>query len=191
MNKANRQNDNGNKRTWTRAVRTLAVPAALVPLIFMSGSATAATTYDRADVVSVHPVYETVAFSTPVEQCHEERVAYRSGRASATGPILGAIIGGAIGNAVGHKKRNKQVGTAVGALLGGSIGADVSRRNRYGERVSYRTEEVCDVVHETREEERLMGYDVSYVYGGTTYRTRMNRHPGDTLRVRVRVSPAE
>lgn len=153
--------------------------------------ATAAPVYDQARVVSADPVYETVSREIPVRECRQEQVAYQSARRnSATGPILGAIIGGAIGNAVGHEKRNKQVGTVVGAVLGGSIGADVSRRNRSGP-VEYRTEEVCDTRYEVHSEEQLAGYDVRYVYGGTTYQTRMPRDPGESLRVRVRVSPAE
>jgi len=122
-------------------------------------------------------------------------VAYRHApehRASATGPILGAIIGGALGNAVGHKKRNKQVGTVVGAVLGGSIGADIARQNRHyrGAPVEYRTEQVCETVSEYRSEQQLTGYDVRYRYAGQTYQTRMPRDPGDSIRVRVHVSPA-
>ena len=150
-----------------------------------------ASTYDEAQVISAEPVYETISREVPVQACRQEQVAYRSGRnRSVTGPILGAIIGGAIGNAVGSEKRNKQVGTAVGAVLGGSIGADISRRQRSGP-VEYRTEDVCDTRYEVRSEEQLAGYDVRYVYAGTTYQTRMPRDPGQTLRVRVRVSPAE
>ncbi|NKB99751.1 MAG: glycine zipper 2TM domain-containing protein [Pseudomonadales bacterium] len=151
--------------------------------------ALSASTYDEAEVVAVEPIYETVSREIPVQACREEQVTYQTGRnRSATGPILGAIIGGALGNAVGHEKRNKQVGTVVGAVLGGSIGADISRRQRGGP-VRTRTEEVCDTRYEVRSEEQLAGYDVRYVYGGTTYQTRMPRDPGPTLRVRVR--PAE
>ncbi len=176
-------------KTWARW---------MVPLLLVPGVTLASTTYDRARVVSSVPVYETVSYQVPVEECRTERVAYPRGqhqRASATGPILGAIIGGALGNAVGHKKRNKQVGTVVGAVLGGSIGADIARRHRdyphRGNHVTYRHEQVCDVVNEYREEERLSGYDVTYVYGGKTYKTVMPHDPGRALRVRVRVSPAE
>lgn len=171
-------------------------------LVLAPGIALAGTSYDRADVVRVEPVYETVAFSAPVERCADERVRAerpRHTRASATGPILGAIIGGALGNAVGHNKRNKQVGAVVGAVLGGSVGADISRRNasRYNDgydtdyrSAGYRTQRVCHVVNDYREEERLAGYDVTYRYAGANYVTRMNRDPGDAIRVRVTVSPA-
>ena len=166
------------------------VPALLVPSVAM-----ASTSYDRARVVAADPIYERVSYEVPVRECRSEQVPYRQShhRASATGPILGAIIGGAIGNAVGHKKRNKQVGTVVGAVLGGSIGADISRNHRrYGrDAVTYRTEEVCNVGYEVREEEQLTGYNVRYVYAGKTYQTVMPRDPGRSLRVRVSVSPVD
>lgn len=164
-----------------------------VPLLLLPALAFSATTYERARVVSVDPIYEIISHEVPVEQCREEQVRYSEpvyARGSVTGPILGAIIGGAIGNAVGHHKSNKQVGTIVGAILGGSIGADISRRHRAASApVSYRTEQVCEVVREVREEERLAGYNVSYVYAGTTYSTRMQRDPGPSVRVRVSVNP--
>jgi len=166
----------------------LVLAAALMPMGALAG-----TTYDRAEVLSVEPVYETVRYEAPREQCHVERVPVRRHVAhrSATPPIVGAIIGGAIGNAVGHKKRNKQVGTVVGAVLGGSIGADIARRNhaRYDD-YAYTNQEVCRTVSEYRTEERVSGYRVTYAYAGGVYTTRMSRDPGPTLPVRVRVTPA-
>ncbi len=164
------------------------------PILLLPSLALAGTSYDRAKVVDVEPLYESVHYTVPTEQCHLERVPVyehnRVGR-SYTGPILGAIIGGAIGNAVGHEKHNKQVGTAVGAILGGSIGRDIARRHRseVGP-ASYRSEEVCRVVNEPREELELTGYRVTYQYAGETHTTKMERDPGKYLRVRVRVSPA-
>lgn len=162
------------------------VVAALVPSV-----ALAEHRYQYAQVLDSDPIYETVSYSVPVEQCRMERVAHydQRPRASATGPILGAIIGGAIGNAVGHKKRNKQVGTAVGAVLGGSIGADISRRQRDYRNARYTTQEVCSTVYEDRVEEEISGYRVTYRYGGETYTTTMDRDPGSSMRVNVRVTP--
>lgn len=167
--------------------------AFVAPLVFIPSLSMASTTYQQAPVVDVQPIYETVSHRVPVEQCHEERVAHTNHRRqSATGPILGALIGGTLGNAVGHGKKNKQVGAVLGAVLGGSIGADVARRNthRAGD-VRYSTEEVCSTSYEVREEERIAAYRVAYVYDDQTYTTRMHRDPGDSIRVRVRVSPAE
>lgn len=180
-----------NKKTvFQSAGKALAVFGLATALVVPSVSH-ASHHYDYARVVDVEPVYKTVRYSSPVEACHEEQVAVANHRRSATGPILGAIIGGAIGNAVGHKKRNKQVGTVVGAVLGGSIGADVARKNRrYHDDVRYETRQVCSTEYRSHREERLDHYNVTYQYAGTTYRTRMDRDPGDSLRVRVRVQPA-
>jgi uncharacterized protein YcfJ len=165
-----------------------------LPVLLAPSLTFATTVYDQARVLSSEPVYESVSVEVPVRECRDQQVAIPAHHAhSATVPIIGAIIGGALGNAVGHHKRNKQVGAVVGAVLGGSIGADISRRHhrQHSEAGTYRTERVCDVRNEVRHEERLKGYDVRYVYGGQTYATVMPHDPGDSVRVRVRVSPAE
>ena len=163
-----------------------AAPIALTcALITASGGALADVVRDKAKVVKVQPVYETVHYSVPVESC---RVVYSEPRGrSYTGPILGAVVGGAVGHAVGHHKRNKQVGTVVGALVGGTIGADIARRHRASQGV--RKREVCDVVDEVRIEERLAGYDVTYRFAGSTFTSRMDHRPGKYVPVRVRVTP--
>ena len=163
----------------------------LWPLLLLPAAALADGRHPHARVLSAQPIYQVVTYTVPVEQCRHERVAYQQpARHSVTAPILGAIIGGALGNAVGHGKRNKQVGVAVGALLGGSVGADVGRRqqSRSGA-VRYATEQVCSVVHEQRREDRLTGYRVTYRYAGQTYVTDMDRDPGPSLPVVVRVTP--
>jgi uncharacterized protein YcfJ len=169
----------------------------VTPLLLVPSFALAGTSVDRAQVVDVEPVYRSVEYTVPTEQCRLVEVAQRrdrhhDGHRSYTAPILGAIIGGAIGNAVGHSKTNKKVGTAVGAVLGGSIGHDVGRRHaesRHRSRVSYTTEEVCETVYETREEVTVDGYDVTYRYAGQTHTTRMDHDPGRYVRVRVQVTP--
>ena len=159
----------------------------LIPLLALVPAwAVAGADYQWAEVVGVEPVYEKVRRIEPVEECREERVRNHSGGYSSTPPILGAIIGAALGNAVGHKKANKRVGAVAGAILGGSIGADIGRSNRQG---GYRVETVCDRFDEVREEERLTGYHVRYQYNGAVYATRMRNHPGERIRVRVRVTP--
>jgi uncharacterized protein YcfJ len=184
------------RKSVATTLARIALPALMVPSLAFASTSYDRSSYERADVVGVDPIYESVSYDVPVQECRQEQVRYDQPvrtRASVTGPILGAIIGGAIGNAVGHNKRNKQVGTVVGAVLGGSIGADIGRRqHRYpADRVSYRTEQVCEVVQEVRTEEQFAGYNVSYAYGGKTYTTRMQRDPGRSIRVRVRVSPVD
>lgn len=193
---------------------TLLLSAAGSPSIAFASAhsnAGASESLDRAEVVAAEPVYRTVSYSEPVEQCTLVEAPVRSEPRyrSYTGPILGAIIGGAIGNAVGHSKTNKKVGTAVGAVLGGTIGRDIQRRSEqrreqgygYGaqptdyrqaryESAQFETREVCETVYETREEVALDGYEVTYRYAGQTHTTHMDHDPGRYLRVRVRVTPA-
>lgn len=148
--------------------------------------------YDYATVLSATPITEIFTYQEPRQECWVETV-QRPGRSehSATGTILGGVIGAAIGNKLGHKKRNKQVGAVAGALLGASIGNDISRRNAprhggYSEQV-----EKCRTVQETIEEERVVGYDVSYRYQGKTYRTRTHSDPGNSIKLKLSVTPLE
>jgi uncharacterized protein YcfJ len=176
-------------------LRPVAALAGVTLVLFLPSPVFAGTSVDRARVVAVDPVYRTVTYSVPVEECRLVDVPVNEpadGYRSYTAPIVGAIIGGAIGNAVGHNKTNKKVGTAVGAILGGTIGRDIGCRNaenRGYRRVAYRTEEVCETGYETREEAELDGYDVTYRYAGETHTTRMDHDPGNYLHVRVRVTP--
>ena len=164
--------------------------ARLAPVFLLPSLAVAGTSVDHARVVDVEPVYRSVEYSVPTRECRMVEVPVeRSGYRSYTAPIVGAIIGGALGNAVGHSKTNKKVGTAVGAVLGGTIGRDVGRRRAEATRVTYRTEEHCQTVYETRVERELDGYDVTYRYAGQTHTTRMDRDPGQYLQVRVQVTP--
>ena len=92
---------------------------------------------------------------------------------------------------MGHKKRNKQVGTVVGAVLGGSIGADIARKNRHRayDDYAYTNQEVCRVVSNYREENRIAGYWVTYRYRGYTSTTQLSYHPGERMPVNVSLSP--
>ena len=141
--------------------------------------------FDQAEVIDVEPIVERVATVVPRERCWVETVRERR-RTSASAPLAGALVGGAVGHALGHRKRNKQVGAVVGAVLGGAIAHDIDRHGARHRRVRQR---VCEVVEETSYRERQRGYLVTYRYGGSTHRARMDEHPGDTIRVRVQVSP--
>ena len=164
--------------------------AVLATATILAAGAQATSHYDTARVIDVTPVYEKVRYATPVEECGPQTVRLPEYRGpGTTAQIVGAVIGGALGNAVGHKKRNKQVGAAVGAVLGASIANDVTRTSRGNSHARYGTRHVCESFTEYRDEDRLRGYDVRYEYAGRTYSTRMKRHPGDE--VRIRVTPIE
>ncbi|MEM7277109.1 MAG: hypothetical protein AAF385_03200 [Pseudomonadota bacterium] len=151
--------------------------------------------YDYARVLDVDPIVRQVSVETPVRECweerHERRYDHRGG-SKAGKVIAGSIIGGVIGHQFGSGRGNDAM-TVVGSLLGAAIGAD-SDDSEHRSR-GYRTEsypvERCDIRYETRTEERIDGYRVTYVYNGQTLTTRTNYDPGERLKVRVSVRPVD
>ncbi len=174
-------------------IKTLSVCSIALLTLFVSATLQARdryvednVQYGYATVLSSEPVIKLVHVSQPRQQCWDQRLLVSEPRRhSGTHTLLGALIGGAIGNAVGHNKSNKRVGAFAGALLGGSIANDMQQQPR--QRV--RTVTQCETVSIDRTEERVIGYRVTYHYQGKTYTTRMRRDPGDSVRVRLTVSP--
>ena len=163
--------------------------AGLLACAVVSAPALAGVTYLEAPVVDATPIYEIYRIPVEKEQCWEEEIHRRRGGASRpTATIIGGIIGGALGNQVGSGS-GRDAATVAGALLGASVGHDVSRK---GPRRGYTTvEERCEMVRTYAEEERLSGYRVRYDLDGQTYTTRTRQDPGETIKVRVTVEPAE
>lgn len=142
---------------------------------------------EYARVVSAKPIYRQVRVSVPREECVEERVVYRDRSGARDGNVLlGAIIGGVAGHQFGRGRGNAAA-TAAGALIGAGVAQD-SWGRPVRERVAY--EPRCNTYEETRYEERVEGYDVTYKYHGRLYHTRMSHDPGSRIPVDVAVSPA-
>ena len=167
------------KRMWQGAVGA--------GLLVLGGLAVAGEQYDYAAVADVEPILKRVRV-VPEARCHVETVERRVARAPSASPVLGAVIGGAIGHALGHRKRNKRAGAVVGAALGGSIAHGLAEAPP--RRVVRVREEVCEAAGPARVREEVVGYLVTYRYGGKTHRARVAEHPGETIRVRVSVAPA-
>ncbi len=166
--------------------------ATAATLSLLALNATAETSFQYADVIASTPIYQVVQVSTPQEQCWEEEIAvdrYSHRRQSNTPVLVSTIIGGAIGNAVGHNKSNQRVGAVLGAVLGHSIGRDIVRNRNQPDYVEYESVQRCDTVYEQHEEERLVGYQVTYLYNGEEYSIRTDSDPGDQIRIRVSVQP--
>lgn len=161
-------------------------------VLLLAGSLVAQVEYEYAPVVDVRPIVQVVEISTPQEQCWEEEYlverSYR-GNDSGTPAILGTIIGGAIGNAVGHNKSNQRVGAVVGAVLGHSVARDIMRQSRGPVVREVETVERCETVYRSREEERIVGYNVTYNYNGQDYTIRTDTDPGSEIQLRVSVEP--
>ena len=103
------------------------------------------------------------------------------------GTVLGAIVGGALGNQVG-KGDGRKAATIAGAVAGGAIGNNVGRRD---DDTYVSSERRCREVDGGYEERRINGYDVEYRYRGETYMSRLTYDPGERIRVRVSVTPAD
>lgn len=149
-----------------------------------------AVSFGFADVLRSDPIYESVQELRPREVCSNvttERS--RKYDNTNTGTIVGAIVGAAIGNQVG-RGNGRKAATVAGAVVGGAVGreADAANNPRGVER---RTRSECNVVDEYVERKSVVGYDVQYRYRGEVYNSRMNYDPGEKLRVRVAITPAE
>jgi len=160
--------------------------------------------YDYARVVDVQPLTRRVRVTTPQRECWDETRTDPSGgyhngplpRTVAGGTLLGAAIGAVIGNQIGHGD-GRHAATAAGAIIGAGIGHEqaVRRNAQYGvynpgPPRTY-TVQRCETHYREDIEERVDGYRVTYVYNGRRQVTQLPYKPGDRIRVRVDVSPAE
>jgi uncharacterized protein YcfJ len=110
----------------------------------------------------------------------------------AGGTLLGAVIGAAIGNQIGSG-HGRQAATAGGAVIGAAIGHNTAMRNSGYSPPPPReyTAQRCETRYHDEYQERVDGYRVTYLYHGRRQVTEMPNRPGDRIRVRVDVSPAE
>ncbi|PTR24714.1 uncharacterized protein YcfJ [Luteibacter sp. OK325] len=146
------------------------------------------THFGWADVLRVDPVYGVARVETPRQECYDQPVVRQeSSGNSAAGTILGAVVGGVLGNTIG-KGDGRKAATVVGAVAGGAVGNNISHQ---GDRTYQGTETRCRDVSSVSEQRRIAGYDVEYRYRGEVYVSRLNYDPGERLRVRVSVAPAD
>lgn len=179
----------------TRHRRMTARGTVLGALLLAAAQASAdrGAVYDFAQVIDARPIVRVVTVTTPERECWEEQREYTVRRprvGGAGGTLVGAIIGGVIGHQFGSGSGN-DAATAAGALIGAAVGSDSARRGADYEDTYVRPVRRCQTNYSSREEERIDGYDVTYRYNGQTYRTRMPYDPGERLRIRVDVRPAE
>ncbi len=145
--------------------------------------------FDEAKVISAVPQVERV--NEPRQQCTTEYVresySIREDR-SPTGSIIGGIAGGLLGSTIG-RGNGRVAAAAVGAGVGAVVGDRISTNQRDSYSSRERPVERCVTVDNWRTVER--GYLVTYRYNGRDYDTVTSHHPGETIRVRVAVMPAD
>jgi uncharacterized protein YcfJ len=153
--------------------------------------------YDYAKVVDVQPLISRVRVNTPSQECWDETRYEQGGyrgpdQRTAGGTLLGAVIGAAIGNQIGHGG-GRRAATAAGAIIGAGIGNNQAQRRAGYPAPQSREYSVqrCETRYHEEWQERNDGYRVTYLYHGRRQVTELPYRPGDRIRVRVDVSPAE
>jgi uncharacterized protein YcfJ len=157
--------------------------------------------YDYAKVIDVEPLTRRVRVTTPTRECWDETRTepapyYGPSRERGGATLLGAAIGAVIGHQIGHGS-GRRAATVAGAVVGGAIARDQADR-RAARNGGYAavppreyTVERCQTRYDEQWEERVDGYRVTYVYNGRRQVTTLPYKPGDRIRVRVDVTPAE
>jgi uncharacterized protein YcfJ len=140
--------------------------------------------YGWADVLRADPVQGVTRTEVPRQECYDQPVVHQEGGNTTAGTVLGAVVGGVLGNTVG-KGDGRLAATVLGAVAGGAVG---NRATRGGTYESKQTQ--CRTVSSVSEQRQIIGYDVEYRYHGDVYVSRLSYDPGDRLRVRVSVTPA-
>lgn len=165
---------------------------ALLTLLATGASAALAQTagfVDRARVLGVEPQYESV--QVPRNECSSQWVTEArpvAGGNGYGGAIIGGVAGGILGNQVG-KGHGREAATAAGAVIGALAGDRIANNQQPAYQESQREVRSCRTVHDVQN--RLTGYRVTYEYRGHQYATVTREQPGQSLPVRVSVTPVE
>jgi uncharacterized protein YcfJ len=149
-----------------------------------------AISFGFADVLRSDPIYETVQEARPQEVCQNVST-QRPRRYDNTnaGTVVGAIVGAALGNQVGRGD-GRAAATVAGAVVGGAVGREVDASDNPQD-MERSSRKECQVVDRYVERKEVVGFDVQYRYRGEVYNSRLDYDPGEKLRVRVAVSPAD
>jgi uncharacterized protein YcfJ len=144
----------------------------------------------------VDPVYDEPtadAAAAPQQECWEEQVPVGAqsgvngdgGGRRTVATMIGAVVGGLLGNQVG-KGDGRKAATVAGAVAGGVVGNQVA-----AERPQYTTQRHCRPTGAASGPRHVVAYDVEYRYRGEVFTSRLAYDPGDRLRVKVSVTPAD
>jgi uncharacterized protein YcfJ len=153
----------------------MAVFKPLAVLALSLASTGVAFAEDVGRILSAQPIIQQIA--VPRQTCSNQQVQVQ-GQKSGAGAAMGAIAGGAIGNSVGRGSGN--VAATVLGIMGGAILGD-----RIEGQPSSRVETVQRCATQTFYENRTVGYNVTYEFGGRQYSVQIPNDPGPTIRVQV------
>ncbi|MBA2672260.1 glycine zipper 2TM domain-containing protein [Ramlibacter sp.] len=142
-------------------------------LSMMGLVAVAAGAQEVGRVVSTVPLVQQVA--VPRQYCSQQQVVQQ--QSSGGGALIGAVVGGLLGNTIGHGF-GRAAATGVGAVVGAGVGNSIETRDGYPQAVQ-------QCATQNSYENRTVGYNVTYEFGGRQYTTQMPYDPGPTVRLQV------
>jgi uncharacterized protein YcfJ len=126
-------------------------------------------------VISSTPVFQQVQI--PRQVCGNEQISVQPAKSGA-GAAVGAIAGGALGNASANG-RGRGAATVMGAVVGAVVGGALESSPEP------RSEVITRCATQMTTENRAVGYDVVYEFGGNQYSARLPNDPGPTIAVQV------
>ena len=139
--------------------------------------------YDYATVLEAKPIIALVEHTRTHQECRPEVVRYKERRSNKGDKLVGTILGAAVGHALGHRSKHRGGATVAGAIIGNQM-ADNGKVV-----VKEHVEQRCRTIPTTWKEEQIVGYNVVYRYNGRTFESRLPYNPGDSMRIRVALTP--
>jgi uncharacterized protein YcfJ len=140
----------------------------------LSAFGNAAMAQEVARVISSTPVVQQVA--VPRQVCTNQAVGYTEPK-SGVGAVMGAVAGAGLGNAFGQGG-GRALATAVGVIGGAMVGNNIEDSNTQVHNVQQ-----CST--QNFYENRTVGYNVVYEYGGKQYAVQMPNDPGATVQLQL------
>lgn len=165
----------------------------------------AATHYTWAVVLRVDPVFEDAEQESTKPECEPSAApppsvlnvpATHDDGSHIGGTVAGAIVGGLFGNLFG-RGNGRRAAMAAGALAGAALGDNLANAQARDGQRSVAVEQAdpeppsAELPCAQPPQRRITGYDVEYSYKGEIYLARLAYDPGDRLRVRISVLPAD
>jgi uncharacterized protein YcfJ len=145
-----------------------------------------ASQYVYARVVDVAPIVHLVTVDRPEQRCWNEVVRQSNTPYGVAGPtIAGGIVGAAIGRQFGHGDSRDAL-TLIGAAAGAAV---ANQRAVHNQGYHDDTVQRCETVSQPFTEQRVDGYNVTYVYEGRHYTMQTATPPGDRVQLAVDVRP--
>lgn len=127
-----------------------------------------------AKVISSTPIYEKIpVIQTECTKSYIEEPIYSYNPNNA---MVGAIAGGLIGSVISpHSGKNAAIGALGGAIIGSQI-----KSHSHSQYIQKPVANCQDITHY---QNKMVGYEISYLLNGIVYSTTTNTYPGSYIEV--------